>query len=310
MQMQSVKYKELQSELDELRRQLSEANETIEAIRTGQVDALVVEGSEGHQLYTLKSADHTYRVFIEKMNEGAVTLDKDGVIMYCNSSFAQMARGSISNVIGLPFTRFLTESSVPVFEELFANCWAQDCKGELQLKSEPLPIPVHLSLTALEVQDGVSLSMILTDLTMIKETEKELKKNYLEIAATNHALEASNHDLQQFASVASHDLQEPGVRGSGGESFHLKTNGDPVAVGIHPCMKQRIVPRVTRGRAAFAIRTFRISTLQLRIDILWIPAEAEGDVADVHSEISHNSNLATLGAAAFPVGGFGGVQIA
>ena len=207
--MQSGKYKELQSELNELRRQLSEANETIEAIRTGQVDALVVEGKEGHQLYTLQSADHTYRVFIEKMNEGAVTLDTGGAIMYCNSSFAQMTGLQISNVIGLPFVQFLTDASVPIFETLFANCWAQDCKAEMQLKSEPHPIPVHLSLTALEVADHVSLSMILTDLTSIKEAEKELKRNYLEIAATNHALEASNHDLQQFASVASHDLQEP-----------------------------------------------------------------------------------------------------
>ncbi len=64
---------ELQKEVEELRFQLTEANETIEAIRTGQIDALVVQGQEGHQLYSLKSADQTYRVFIEKMTEGAVT---------------------------------------------------------------------------------------------------------------------------------------------------------------------------------------------------------------------------------------------
>ena len=57
--------------MEELRFQLNEANETIEAIRTGQIDALVVQGQNGHQLYTLKSADQTYRVFIEKMTEGA-----------------------------------------------------------------------------------------------------------------------------------------------------------------------------------------------------------------------------------------------
>ena len=57
---------ELRNELEELRHQLDEANETIDAIRTGQIDALVVEGKDGHQLYTLKTADHTYRVFIEK----------------------------------------------------------------------------------------------------------------------------------------------------------------------------------------------------------------------------------------------------
>ena len=68
---------ELEAELRELRFQLEEANDTIEAIRTGMVDAFVVHGQEGHQLYTLKSADHTYRVLIEKMGEGAITLNKE-----------------------------------------------------------------------------------------------------------------------------------------------------------------------------------------------------------------------------------------
>ena len=56
----------LQAELEELRHQLFEAQETIEAIRTGQVDALVVEAENEHTVYTLKTADQAYRVFIEK----------------------------------------------------------------------------------------------------------------------------------------------------------------------------------------------------------------------------------------------------
>jgi len=46
----------------------------LKPIRSGQIDALVVKSDNGHQLYTLKTADQTYRVFIEKMTEGAVTL--------------------------------------------------------------------------------------------------------------------------------------------------------------------------------------------------------------------------------------------
>ena len=88
MEKRSTTYKtreELQEELEELQYRLDEANETIEAIRTGQIDALVVQGDNGHQLYTLKTADQTYRVFIEKMTEGAVTLNSEGLILYCNS---------------------------------------------------------------------------------------------------------------------------------------------------------------------------------------------------------------------------------
>ncbi|MES2881814.1 MAG: PAS domain-containing sensor histidine kinase, partial [Bacteroidota bacterium] len=85
--MDQIKMKtvsELENELEELRLQLNEANETIDAIRTGQVDAIIMDDGDGHQLYTLKTADHAYRVFIEKMNEGAVTLNHKGNILYSN----------------------------------------------------------------------------------------------------------------------------------------------------------------------------------------------------------------------------------
>ena len=71
----------LEQKIIELERQLEEAHDAIEAIRTGQIDALVVTDHNVHTLYTLKSADQAYRVFIERMAEGAVSLNADGVIV-------------------------------------------------------------------------------------------------------------------------------------------------------------------------------------------------------------------------------------
>jgi PAS domain S-box-containing protein len=212
MEKKELKYKskeQLETELEELRARLEEANETIEAIRTGQIDALVVQGDNGHQLYTLKSADQTYRVFIEKMTEGAVTLNPDGKILYCNSQFAAMVGLPLSQVIGMPFENFIAPDNLEQYRELFTKCWRLDCKGELWLIAGENNTPVQLSLTTLELEEGVSLSIILTDLTNQKETQRQLTKNNIELETANEALEASNHDLQQFASVASHDLQEP-----------------------------------------------------------------------------------------------------
>lgn len=196
-------------QLEELQRQLEEANETIEAIRTGQVDALVVHGDEGHQLYTLRTADQTYRVFIEKMTEGAVTLNKQGIILYCNSQFASMVNMPLSQVIGFPFEHFIAAETMNHYQQLFDKSWSVDCKAEVSLVSEKKNIPVQLSLTALELEGGIALSIILTDLTAQKQTQLQLEKNNEQLAELIKALETSNHDLQQFASVASHDLQEP-----------------------------------------------------------------------------------------------------
>ena len=200
---------QLQEEIDELRIQLEEANETIDAIRTGQVDALVVQGEDGHQLYTLKSADQAYRVFIEKMAEGAVTIDRKGIVLYCNSQFGEILKRSISQIIGSAFENYVAKQDKNSYREIFMKGWDNDCKLEVNLMAVDHEIPVQLSVTTLDLEEGKSMSIIITDLTSQKATQKLLIEKNNQLEEINLALEMSNHDLQQFASIASHDLQEP-----------------------------------------------------------------------------------------------------
>lgn len=200
---------DLLEELAETRRRLAEAEDTIEAIRTGQVDALVVQQGDTHQLYTLQTADHAYRMFIEKMNEGAVTLNRDGVILYANSRFSNMLALPLMYIIGQPLYTFVAPHSRSFYMELYESCWNEDTKGEVELLRGEAFVPANLSLNRLELASEMSVNIILTDLSAQKSTQRILEDNNRQLEQLNRTLEASNHDLQQFASVASHDLQEP-----------------------------------------------------------------------------------------------------
>src|SRR5215472_11323774 len=92
--------------LSDLQARLSEAEDTLNAIRSGSVDALVVRTPHGEQLFTLKGADQTYRALVEAMNEGAVTLNQ-GVVSYCNNFFAETVRTPLEKVIGSSIFKFV-----------------------------------------------------------------------------------------------------------------------------------------------------------------------------------------------------------
>jgi two-component system CheB/CheR fusion protein len=68
----------------ELETRLEEAEETLRALRNGEVDAVVASGPDGDQVYTLRGADEAYRVMVQEMAEGALTLTLDGLILFAN----------------------------------------------------------------------------------------------------------------------------------------------------------------------------------------------------------------------------------
>ena len=203
----TVTYEELLEELMQVRLQLLEANETIEAIRIGEVDALIQQSEKGHELLTIKKANQTYRLFIEKMKEGAVTLSEDGIILYSNSQFASIVSLPLTKIIGLPITNFIPKEVKDFFKIIIAKGWQSDSKGEILIKNKNNEmIPFLLSATSLELDEGPALSIIFTDLTAQKEQQRQLqiKNEQLEIA--RQKADKMNEELEDIVKERTKDL--------------------------------------------------------------------------------------------------------
>src|SRR3954451_12127904 len=95
------------STMQSLRRRLQEAEDTLQAIREGQVDALVMGTPEGEQIYTLRSADQPLRLIVEQMREVALLLPADAPVLYCHARFAQLVGRSSAEILGHEFSTFV-----------------------------------------------------------------------------------------------------------------------------------------------------------------------------------------------------------
>ncbi|MFL6234437.1 MAG: ATP-binding protein [Thermoanaerobaculia bacterium] len=183
---------DLAAEVQDLRARLLEAEETLRAIRRGEVDALVVEGSRGDQIYTLKGADHSYRIFLEAMHEGAATLTADGVILYCNRRFAEMVRMPLEDVIGSSLRRFVRAADRPELETVLREGLNGTGKRELAFQTGAEPVPVYLATSVLPLDDGgeLAICLVVTDLTEQKRSERLVADEKLARSIFEHASEA------------------------------------------------------------------------------------------------------------------------
>src|SRR6185503_15713702 len=103
-----------------LRARLADAEDMLQAIRQGEIDALVVEGDRGSQVYTLHSAEEPYRQLVEQMQEGAVVLTGRGDIVYANARFAAMVGEPLESVLGSRLERFVKQSDRSDFQALLS----------------------------------------------------------------------------------------------------------------------------------------------------------------------------------------------
>jgi PAS domain S-box-containing protein len=165
-------------ELAELRARLAETDETLRAIRTGEVDTMVVEGKQGPQVFTLKGAEHAYRVLIESMNEGALTLTAKGVILYANLCFSRMVKCPLEQVMGSFFRRFLSAADRATLRPLLQGAGQSGSKIQVLLHAgDGSKMPAHLSIRPLAKNGfkSATFGIVMTDMTEARRNEEMLR---------------------------------------------------------------------------------------------------------------------------------------
>jgi len=160
------------SECEELRRQLQEAQEVLDAIRQGEVDAVVVRGAPGNKVYTLEGADRPYRLFVEEMQQGAVTLSPAGIIVYCNQCFAGIMGRPERPLVGKQFREMVTPASRNVYDALLAQA-KERAAGEVELMTPgDRTVPASLAINLFPAEDAPGYCVVVQDLTHQRHHEK------------------------------------------------------------------------------------------------------------------------------------------
>jgi PAS domain S-box-containing protein len=236
-----------------LRRRLQEANDTIAAIREGHVDALVMRTPEGEQIYTLRTADQPYRLMVEQMAEGALTLSADGAILYCNARFAEMLGQSPVGIVGQTFETFVSPDDRAHTQALLsAAAFRHECR---LLTAHGTSIPAQLSGAALFIEEVRSIAVVVSDLTQER---------------SERALRESNRLKDEFLATLSHELRTPLNVIIGWTHILLSDQ-------LSPDMRRRALELVDKNAQAQAqivadlVDMSRITTGKLSLDLVPLP---------------------------------------
>ena len=166
---------DLEERIRELETRLDEANETIRAFSSGEVDAIVASGPEGDRVYTLKGADETYRVMVQEMAEGALTLASDGLILFSNEQFARMLDCPLERVIGSRIQDFVadTDARTGIVSALLRGTGNR--KAEVRLTADGTTfVAVYLSIQNVILDGAECHCLIVTDLSAQKRYEENV----------------------------------------------------------------------------------------------------------------------------------------
>jgi PAS domain S-box-containing protein len=200
--MQKKTPEDLMAENEQLRIQLEEAQETLDAIRRGEVDGLVVSTPKGEQVYSISGAEKPYRILIEKMREGAITLSDDNTVLYANNGFARMLKYPLEKIVGINVESLIPPVQLKIFKDLLAECRSGNANSlarEISFKcSDGSLVPTQISVNSLDMDRTLTTFIVVTDLT--QHMDEEIRRFTAQLEKAQVALYSSE---QRWATTLS-----------------------------------------------------------------------------------------------------------
>jgi PAS domain S-box-containing protein len=191
-------------ELEDLRSRLRAAQDALDSVRR-DVDAIVVDGPAGPNVYTVTNADQPYRMIVEEMLQGAVVLTPDGDIYYGNRCFADMVRLPPEGLVGHPMSELIAVPDRPAVAGLVGQG-----TGTLEAvlrASDGTELPVYITAN-LFGDAPASVCLVITDLT---EQKRRIVREamFAKEEMARAAAEAASQAKDQFLTILSHELRNP-----------------------------------------------------------------------------------------------------
>jgi PAS domain S-box-containing protein len=168
--------------------ELIEAQETLRAIRNGEVDAFVCETKGGYRIETLTGAEMPYRFLADAMREGALTVARDGTILYCNRRYAAMVGCDYTEIVGRNATQWLVLHTA--LDDALAAAQRGEVHLDATLRSVGGLIPASVTACALVTEGADTIyCLVVSDVSdrvvaeHLRVAQAKLSRQHAELAA-------------------------------------------------------------------------------------------------------------------------------
>jgi PAS domain S-box-containing protein len=199
--------------------EFEDAEQVIHAIHHGDVDAFVVVKGGDPQVITLAGADEPYRVLVQRMNEGVLTVGSDGYIIFVNDR--------LSELTGFPAEDLIDRHVATLFAGE-PPALVPDASLEASLlRRDNSQLPVKVWTRPISIGDKSATLVTLTDLSVYRRAEQlaaaeRFARSILEQATSAIIVLAPDGSITHASLMAEDLAEQPPVGRAFSQVFPLE----------------------------------------------------------------------------------------